>query len=174
MGLATALWFILPAYVANGGACLIHDKRPVDGGKVAWDGHRLIGDGVTWGGLLSGTTMAIVFSIIQFYFSKTFLDYYPIADASVYDAAMLGALLGFGALFGDMTESFFKRRMGIERGRPLIMLDQWDFLIGALLFASLIYVPPNSDILILFILTPILHFGTNFLSNKVGLKEVPW
>lgn len=160
--------------MANGGACLIHNNRPVDGGRVAWDGNRLIGDGVTWGGLLSGTSMAIVFSMLQFLFSTRYLDYYPIQNATIYDAAILGGLLGFGALFGDMSESFLKRRLGIKRGQPLILLDQWDFLVGALLFASIVHVPPSMDILILFILTPVIHFGTNFLSNKVGLKEVPW
>ncbi|MBN1786501.1 MAG: CDP-2,3-bis-(O-geranylgeranyl)-sn-glycerol synthase [Candidatus Methanofastidiosa archaeon] len=171
MGFFTAFWFILPAYVANGGACLIHNKRPVDGGRIAWDGNRFIGDGVTWGGLLSGTVMAIVFSILQFLLLP---DHYPIEGATIYEAAALGALLGFGALFGDMTESFFKRRLGIKRGEPLILFDQWDFLLGALLLSSIMFVPPMNDILILLLLTPLIHFGANFTSNKVGLKDVPW
>ena len=93
MGLLTALWFILPAYVANGGACLLHNKWPVDGGRKAWDGNRLIGDGVTWGGLLSGTVFAIIFSLIQYALYQNFLDYYPIAQATVYEAVALGTLL---------------------------------------------------------------------------------
>ena len=174
MGLLTALWFILPAYVANGGACLLHNKWPVDGGRKAWDGNRLIGDGVTWGGLLSGTVFAIIFSLIQYALYQNFLDYYPIAQATVYEAVALGTLLGFGALFGDMSESFFKRRVGLKRGEPLILLDQWDFLIGALLFSSLIVRIPTTDLLILFLLTPLIHYGSNVFSNKIGLKDVPW
>jgi len=171
LGLETAIWFILPAYVANGGACGIHGKRPLDFGKIAWDGKRLVGDGVTWGGFMSGTTLAIITCLIQFYVAK---DRFPLSDATAFDAALLGFLLGFGALFGDMVESFFKRRLGIKRGTPLPLLDQWDFLIGALVFSSLIVQIPSKDIVILFIITPAIHFGTNFLSNRAGLKDVPW
>lgn len=171
MGLLAAIWFILPAYVANGGACAIHNTKPVDGGRLAWDGRRIVGDGVTYGGFLAGTSLAMAMSLVQFLLAP---ELFPIADASYADALLLGFLLGFGALFGDMTESFFKRRMGIARGRPLPLLDQWDFLIGALVFASIIYIPPVTDIAILFVLTPLIHYGTNVMSNKVGLKDVPW
>lgn len=171
MGLFTAIWFILPAYVANGGACAIHNKKPVDGGRNAWDGRRLIGDGVTWGGLLSGTILAMAFSVIQL---ALLPDYYIIEDATYLEATGLGFLLGFGALMGDLGESFLKRRFGIKRGNPLPLLDQWDFLVGALLFASLLVVPPLLDIAILFAVTPLVHYGSNYFSYKVGLKDVPW
>jgi CDP-2,3-bis-(O-geranylgeranyl)-sn-glycerol synthase len=171
VGLLTAIWFILPAYVANGGACAIHNTKPVDGGRYAWDGRRIIGDGVTYGGFAAGTAFAMAIAVVQFLIAP---DHFPLADASLFDAALLGFLLGFGALFGDMTESFFKRRLGIARGRPLPLLDQWDFLIGALVFASFVYIPPVIDIVILFILTPLIHYGTNVMSNKVGIKDVPW
>ena len=171
MGLLTALWFIIPAYVANAGACGIHNNKAVDGGRNAWDGRRIIGDGVTWGGYLAGTSLAIAASIIQFLAAK---QHFPIADAGLAEAAALGFLLGFGALTGDLVESFFKRRLGIERGRPLPLLDQWDFLIGALLFSAVIVRIPLIDVAILFAITPFVHRGTNFLSNRAGLKDVPW
>jgi CDP-2,3-bis-(O-geranylgeranyl)-sn-glycerol synthase len=171
MGLLTALWFIIPAYVANGGACGIHNNKPVDGGRYAWDGRRIIGDGVTWGGYLAGTSLAVAASVLQYLVAK---QHFPIADAGIAEAAALGFLLGFGALTGDLVESFFKRRLGIERGRPLPLLDQWDFLIGALLFSALIVRIPLVDIAILFVITPFVHLGTNYLSNKAGLKGVPW
>jgi len=41
-------------------------------------------------------------------------------------------------------------------------------------FASIIYIPSVTDIVILFVLTPLIHYGTNVMSNKVGLKDVPW
>ncbi|MHC1604695.1 MAG: CDP-2,3-bis-(O-geranylgeranyl)-sn-glycerol synthase [Candidatus Methanofastidiosia archaeon] len=171
MGLISALWFILPAYFANGGALNLHDNRPVDGGKVAWDKNRLIGDGVTWGGFVSGTTMAVALAILQFILFK---DRFPIPDTSIVQAGELGFLLGFGALFGDLVESFFKRRLGIKRGNPLPLFDQWDFLIGAILFSSIMVRIPIKDILILFIITPIIHYATNVFSNRIGLKDVPW
>lgn len=171
MGLLTAIWFIIPAYIANAGACGIHNNMAVDGGRMAWDGRRIIGDGVTWGGYAAGTSMAVVISVLQFLVAK---EHFPIAGASVAEAAALGFLLGFGALTGDLVESFLKRRFGIERGRPLPLFDQWDFLIGALAFSALMVRIPLVDVAILFVITPFVHRGTNFLSNRVGLKDVPW
>jgi len=47
---------------------------------------------------------------------------------------LFGFLMGFGALLGDMTKSFFKRRLGYAPGKPFIPFDQLDFVVGALLF----------------------------------------
>ena len=40
-------------------------------------------------------------------------------------------MLSFGALLGDMTKSFFKRRLGYERGAKFPLVDQLDFVAGA-------------------------------------------
>ena len=45
--------------------------------------------------------------------------------------------LCFGALCGDIIESFFKRRIGKNRGENWIILDQLDFILGALMFSFL-------------------------------------
>ena len=43
--------------------------------------------------------------------------------------------LCFGALGGDIIESFFKRRTGKDRGEDWIPLDQLDFILGVLFFS---------------------------------------
>ena len=45
--------------------------------------------------------------------------------------------LCFGALIGDIIESFFKRRIGKNRGEDWIIFDQLDFIIGALILCLL-------------------------------------
>lgn len=43
-------------------------------------------------------------------------------------------MLSLGALIGDLTESFIKRRIGFPPGASLPVADQLDFVAGALLF----------------------------------------
>ena len=42
-------------------------------------------------------------------------------------------LLSFGALFGDMTASFYKRRQNLQRGDKFAILDMYDFIFMSLL-----------------------------------------
>ena len=54
-----ALWIIIPAYVSNASAVLVGGGTPIDFGKNWSDGKRILGDGKTWRGLLSGTFIDI-------------------------------------------------------------------------------------------------------------------
>jgi len=88
-----------------------------------------------------------------------------------------------GALLGDIVESFFKRRMGKERGEDWIPFDQLDFVVGALLLSfitssiiDLFDILPYNwflknfsplHILVILILTPFLHI----LSNKLYRRK---
>ena len=53
-------------------------------------------------------------------------------------------------------------------------MDQLSFLIMALLLASPVEVPNPEVILTLFILTPPIHLGTNFVGYKLKLKDRPY
>jgi CDP-2,3-bis-(O-geranylgeranyl)-sn-glycerol synthase len=48
---------------------------------------------------------------------------------------LFGFLLSLGALFGDLFGAFLKRRMGFAPGELLPVVDQIDFIIGAILFS---------------------------------------
>src|SRR3990172_345640 len=63
--LLQAFWFFLPAYVANPAAVLFGGGRPVDGGRVLADGHRLFGDGKTWRGFAGGGFMGVAVGPLQ-------------------------------------------------------------------------------------------------------------
>ena len=173
----TTLYFILPAYFSNGSGLLFGGGTPVDFGKSDSKGNRWIGDGVTWKGLLAGTIVGTLTGAVQGLIGpqliQTFGQYIitPIA-ADVYSGALIGFLLGFGALLGDAIGSFIKRRMGIGRGKPAPILDQLDFIIVALILVSLAVKLDLLVIIIALVLTLFFHLVTNTGAYLLGLKDV--
>ncbi len=85
---------------------------------------------------------------------------------------IVGFLLSFGALLGDAAGSFIKRRLGINRGRPAPILDQLDFIAGALILASLYTTISSETVIIIAILTLIIHLISNMVAYLLGMKEV--
>src|SRR2546426_9134833 len=58
-----ALWFFLPAFVANPMAVVFGGGTPIDFGRILRDGERLFGDGKTWRGLVGGTLIAALLGL---------------------------------------------------------------------------------------------------------------
>jgi CDP-2,3-bis-(O-geranylgeranyl)-sn-glycerol synthase len=162
------LLYIMPFYVANSSAMILGGKTPLDLKKKFKDGNRILGDGKTFKGcffgLLMGTITAI---IINFAFNELTLEL-----TSNY--ILLGFLISFGALLGDITASFFKRRNRISQGTEVLLLDQLDFVFGALILGSFFYIPNFYEILIICILTLFVHKTSNWIAFKFKLKKVPW
>ena len=73
-----------------------------------------------------------------------------------------------------MLKSYFKRKLNIKPGKSWIPFDQLDFIIGGLLFISLVFTPPTEIIIILLILTPFLHITTNHIGYYLGIREVKY
>jgi CDP-2,3-bis-(O-geranylgeranyl)-sn-glycerol synthase len=161
--IGSALWFILPAYVANAAPVVLGGGRPIDGGKKLADGRRILGAGKTWRGLAAGLVAGTVIGLAQ-----------GLIDGGLPHYLLLGLLLAVGALLGDLLGSFIKRRAGIARGGAAPGLDQLSFLLVALLVASPITVPGWQIILILVLITPPIHLGTNFAGYLLGLKNRPY
>ena len=167
-----AILYVLPAYIANGspvvGAKIIGKTTPLDRGARAWDGRRILGDGKTLEGLLTGIISGTLIGLII----------YVIGNPASYRSILEPFLLSLGAMIGDIFGSFLKRRMGLERGRPAPGLDQLGFLIFALLSSFSIYGAPGWLSLQIFILllaiTACLHLGTNYLAYLLGLKKEPY
>lgn len=151
----SAIYFFLPAYVANISACLLGRGRPVDFGKNFIDGRRILGDGVTIRGSATGIASG---SILGLFGERLFLAF----------------LLSTGAIVGDAIGSFIKRRLGLARGAPAPLLDQLNFVVGALFFASFAVEIPLQTLIILFVLTPIGHLAVNKTGYLLKLKDVPW
>ncbi|MGC8662571.1 MAG: CDP-2,3-bis-(O-geranylgeranyl)-sn-glycerol synthase [Candidatus Micrarchaeia archaeon] len=152
--------YILPAYVANGSPVIFKGVKPIDFGKT-FKGKRIFGPHKTIRGLIFGLASGIVVGAAE----SLILPY----------MLVVGIVLSIGTHFGDLFGSFIKRRMGKESGSSVPFLDQYLFLIFALLFAyPLGNMPGIVGIIFLFILTGIMHKLTNVLANKAKLKDVPW
>jgi len=77
-------------------------------------------------------------------------------------------------LLGDLTGAFLKRRLNIAPGGLLPIVDQIDFVVGALVF-SLPLMPISWKLaLAVILITPPIHLFTNFLAYKLKLKKNPW
>jgi CDP-2,3-bis-(O-geranylgeranyl)-sn-glycerol synthase len=94
--------------------------------------------------------------------------------SNIFECAFLGFLLSSGALFGDMMGSFIKRRLGIKQGRPAPILDQLNFIFGALLFTYPFSPIPLDMIITICLITPIVHLTSNIIAYKLKIKKVWW
>jgi len=173
-----ALWLMLPAYVTNASAAFFGGKTPIDRG-IYWGKHRLLGDGKTYEGLVTGFACGFLIGLVQQLLqSRAQLQLPDFGSFPLFLVTL--ACLCAGAMLGDLLGSFVKRRAGVERGAPLPLLDQLDFVGGAwlllLLFARPWFIAAFSGdvILAVIILTPLLHLATNYVGFKIGKKKVPW
>jgi len=175
------LWFILPAYVANAFAVIFSGGPPIDFGKFFIDGKRIFGDGKTVRGFVGGVLVGVVISGIQITVSPYILSllsiYYALDFHTIFlikTSLLRGFLLSFGAMFGDLIGSFIKRRFGLRRGAPAPLLDQLDFLLGAITFTGVIKFLELEYIIILLIITPVIHLCSNVVGYVFRLKKEPW
>lgn len=180
-----AVWIMIPAYIPNPAAALLGGGTPVDFGRNAKDGRRLLGDGKTWRGLIGGIAVGIIFGLVQIFLVDYFqLDFLP------KHTVITVCSLAIGALLGDMVKSYFKRRMGKDRGSKWPIADMYDMVVGSLVLMVLaLLVTGNigwfaenftsagfliATFAAILILSPLLHRGTNIIGYLLGLKDVPW
>ncbi|MFH1438987.1 MAG: CDP-2,3-bis-(O-geranylgeranyl)-sn-glycerol synthase [Candidatus Woesearchaeota archaeon] len=179
------LWLFLPALLANLTPPLMKKvnllNKPIDF-NLKFRGKRLLGDNKTIRGLVFGVIVGILIALLQsfLYQYDTFISdihifqWFSVIDYSglgIFNIIFLGFLLGFGALFGDMVESFFKRQIGIKPGRPFFPFDQIDFLIGAIAFLTIIYMPSWQIIVTLLIIGILLHLLANLIGYLIGVNK---
>jgi len=166
-----AVLFFLPAGIANTAPVFANRiplwnrwNTPVDFGK-SWRDIRITGDNKTWRGIVSGTVLAGISAVVIAWL---------VPEVIVNDKVFLtGLLLGFGALFGDATESFVKRQRGIKPGNSWFPWDQIDYIVGGLLFVLPIAPLPLWAIITIFIAYFPLHLLVAYLAYKLGLKSTP-
>ena len=177
-----ALWLAIPALAANSTAVIFGGGTPIDFGRTFYDGKRILGNGKTWRGLIGGGAAAASIGYLQQMLS-CFLHtaYIPVFSMNQCAAVGIPLVLAYGALIGDSTGSFIKRRLGIGRGQQAYFLDQMTFMIISLLFVALAY--PDfffmyfwnaTAIITIFVITPLLHRVVNMIAYKMGYKDVPW
>ena len=161
--------YILPAYIANSSAALFGGGFPLDFGKKLRR-HRIFGKGKTFRGLVLGVLFGTVAgNVMGFLLAGT---EFSLGSIELYTA--LGFLLSVGAMAGDLIKSFFKRRFGYKSGQMLPIIDQLDFILGAMVLGSLIYIPSIKTVIFLIIITPLIHLLLNIIGYLLKLKKVPW
>ena len=164
-----ALWFIFPAYCANAVPVIFGGGHPVDFGKIFWDGKPIFGSHKTLRGFFSGLVVGTLVGFLQTLLFQHVLFQY---DAQLRYDVLLGFMLSLGALVGDLTESFIKRRLDLPPGSSLPIADQLDFVVGALLFSLPVSpLPSLPTVLIILVITPLIHFLTNLLASLLGIKR---
>ncbi|PSQ10354.1 hypothetical protein BRC93_09795 [Halobacteriales archaeon QS_5_70_15] len=174
---AVAFWTMLPAYVPNNAAVLAGGGRPIDGGRTL-GGNRILGDGKTWRGTFVGTAAGALVGLAL----NAVRPGVPAASGFPLPAFPPLVLLSLpaGAMLGDITASFLKRRTGRERGAAFSGVDQLDFVAGALVLTLLVrpgwfletFTP--AVLVTVLVLTPLLHAGTNAGAYLLGLKDEPY
>tara|TARA_B110000467_G_scaffold44433_1_gene40704 strand:+ start:1945 stop:2634 length:690 start_codon:yes stop_codon:yes gene_type:complete len=200
------------AYLANTGAMLFGKWIPaktgmtvlvIDGGRNYSDGHRLLGDGKSWNGLIGGGILSGILFMLAHKLWNSNGSNAPLVDPLLYAnsndwfwlfewdesgliaAFTMGFILGFACMIGDMFGSFIKRRRGLKRegdeSSEAPLLDTMPFAIAIFitsftLFNGQIITHPNlfEEILFLLIVTPVIHRLFNIIGYRLGLKEVPY
>ena len=158
-----ALKFIFPAYCANAAPVLAGGGLSMDFGKNFFDGKRILGKNKTWRGFFFGWVIGILVGLVE-----------GVVFGPVPYSLLFSVLTPLGALCGDLAGAFVKRRLGIAPGGLLPVIDQIDFVVGALLFSIPLAMVSLELAVVVLLITPPIHLFTNFLAYKLKLKSNPW
>ncbi|MFA5256239.1 MAG: CDP-archaeol synthase [Candidatus Omnitrophota bacterium] len=180
------LWYLLPAALGNHTAscgnriwlpAIIKDglaklARPVDFG-VLWRGKEIFGKNKTWRGLLVGIAAGILTAGIQalLFFKIDFFKINTLVDYGKVNFILFGALMGGGALMGDLAKSFIKRRLDVPPGKPWFPWDQLDWIAGAMILSSIVYVPPVWVMAVTALLYVAVHLCSDRVVCHMGIKK---
>ncbi|HDI46330.1 MAG TPA: CDP-2,3-bis-(O-geranylgeranyl)-sn-glycerol synthase [Candidatus Methanomethylia archaeon] len=151
----TALHIAVAAYIANATPLLVKGKTPIDLGRMFIDGRRLLGNGKTVEGFAAGVLTG------------------GIAGTLITGNPAFGFLASLGAMIGDLAGSFIKRRLGIPRGHCFPLLDQLDFILGALALTAPVHPIEPYAAIILLVATPPIHLAANAVAYKLKIKDTP-
>jgi CDP-2,3-bis-(O-geranylgeranyl)-sn-glycerol synthase len=132
----------------------------MDFGKNFVDGKRVFGTNKTFRGFFVGLAIGIAVGAME-----------CVAFGFPWLFAVLTPL---GALLGDLTAAFIKRRLSIAPGGLLPVVDQIDFVVGALVFALPLAMVTWQLAITVLLITPPIHLSTNFVAYKLKLKKHPW
>ncbi len=160
--------YLGPMYFANSSAMFFGGKTPLDFGKKFSDGRRIFGKGKTFKGSFFGIAFGTLIGVLIFLVAPA----YTLMLSKEY--ILLVLFITSGAIVGDIVASFFKRRHEIDSGEEVLFLDQLDFVIGGMLFGSILYVPDFYEVVFICVTTLIVHKVSNYVAYKIKLKKVPW
>lgn len=170
-----ALWFLAPAGAANTAPVLVTRipilDRPIDGGRTL-GGEPLLGRNKTWRGLLVAPLAGwLVFAVQQ----RLMVRFDALRDLALVGPvpapAWWGAILGAGAIVGDLLKSFGKRRARVAPGRSWVPFDQADYAVGALLALAPWAFPGWRAALGVVAIGVAVHFAAVVIGKLLGLRR---
>ena len=168
-----SLYLMLPAYFANMAPVIVKKINfldyPVDFNKKLGN-NPIFGRHKTFRGFFFGILFAIIITYIQFRLMGT--NSLEILDYRMW--LLIGFLMGFGALIGDLIKSFFKRRISIKPGDRFIPFDQTDFVAGALVFTMLAFKLSWQIFIVSLLLSFVLHIIVNHVSYWLKIRNESW
>ncbi len=132
----------------------------MDLGKNFVDGKRVFGNNKTFRGFFFGLAVGVGVGLVEW-----ILFEYPF---------LFSLLTPLGALLGDLAAAFLKRRLGIAPGGLFPIVDQVDFVVGAIVFALPLAMVYWELVVATLLITPPIHLLTNFGAYKLKLKKNPW
>jgi len=160
--LLIAIYIAIPTYVANSTPVVLGGGAPIDRGREFVDGRRLLGTNKTVKGFAYGLLFGSVAGLAEAILFRNYL------------LVLAGILASLGALLGDLFGAFLKRRLDILPGHPLPVVDQLDFILGALVLASPLLNVTMGAVLILVIATVPIHLLSNAVAYMLRLKKRLW
>jgi CDP-2,3-bis-(O-geranylgeranyl)-sn-glycerol synthase len=166
--IATAFWFIFPAYCANAAPVIFGGGKPLDFGKIFLDGKPFLGSHKTFRGFFAGLIVGTLVGLVQTLIFENYLVQY---NMQFQYSILLGFMLSLGALTGDIIESFIKRRINRIPGSSLPVADQIDFILGAFLFSIPFWSISLSSLLVILLATIPIHLLTNMGATLLNIKN---
>ena len=160
--LLIAIYIAIPTYVANSTPVVLGGGAPIDRGRKFVDGRRLLGTNKTVKGFACGLLFGSAAALAEAILFRNYL------------LVLAGILASLGALLGDLFGAFLKRRLDILPGHPLPVVDQLDFILGALVLTSPLLNITMGAVLILVIATVPIHLLSNAAAYMLRLKKRLW
>lgn len=172
MNTVALFYLFLPAFVANATPVLVKNVPLIS----QWNAPihaKWFGSHKTWRGFICGVIFGISVSLLQYLLKDTgvFADITLLHSAPM-RSALVGLLLSAGALTGDAVESAVKRLLGLAPGTALPVWDGIDYMIGAIVFLSPVYVVHGMGLIWLLVCAPLLSLVSNMFSYTMGWKDV--
>lgn len=177
----SCLYFFLPAYFTNMTPPLIKRAglfsfiaKPVDFGKKI-SGTPILGSHKSWRGVIFGIIVGILIVLLQAQLYKfQFIKEISLIDYSKINILLFSFLISSGAVFGDLSSAFIKRRLKKEPGQRFIPFDQTNYVAGAFIFLQPFF---EFDLIVwftIFVLTFFLHIIVNRIGYMLGLNQNKW
>ena len=172
------IYTTLPGMLANMAPLFVKDLNflnyPLDLG-IKINGDMILGPRKTFRGLIAGIIFAMIIINIQYLIYR----FTPLKSLTLYNFEeinfqLLGFLFGFGVLFGDMFESFIKRRLNMPPGKSLIPFDQIDCVLGGLIFGRIAWAYSYKYALTIILLTFFLHIAGRHAGYYLGFCKTKW